>query len=123
MKKSKLIGLFILFIASSSNDAQSQQLTKISDLVYIQNAEPIDLIGYGLVTGLERTGDRVTSGQSANFTVQSISNMLENFGINVDPSGLRTRNVAAVMVRNSEEDIFNLWHVPNLIQLHVMVVL
>ena len=98
MKKSKLIGLFILFIASSSNDAQSQQLTKISDLVYIQNAEPIDLIGYGLVTGLERTGDRVTSGQSANFTVQSISNMLENFGINVDPSGLRTRNVAAVMV-------------------------
>ncbi|MDC0592002.1 flagellar basal body P-ring protein FlgI [Balneolaceae bacterium] len=98
MKKSKLIGLFILFIASLSNDAQSQQLTKISDLVYIQNAEPIDLIGYGLVTGLERTGDRVTSGQSANFTVQSISNMLENFGINVDPSGLRTRNVAAVMV-------------------------
>ena len=76
MKKSKLIGLFILFIASLSNDAQSQQLTKISDLVYIQNAEPIDLIGYGLVTGLERTGDRVTSGQSANFTVQSISNML-----------------------------------------------
>ena len=98
MKKTKLIGLFILFIASLSNDAQSQQLTKISDLVYIQNAEPIDLIGYGLVTGLERTGDRVTSGQSANFTVQSISNMLENFGINVDPSGLRTRNVAAVMV-------------------------
>jgi flagellar P-ring protein precursor FlgI len=96
MKKSKLIGLFILFIASSSYDAQSQQLTKISDLVYIQNAEPIDLIGYGLVTGLERTGDRVTSGQSANFTVQSISNMLENFGINVDPSG--SRNVAAVMV-------------------------
>ena len=98
MKKTKLIGLFILFIASLSNDAQSQQLTKISDLVYIQNAEPIDLIGYGLVTGLERTGDRVTSGQSANFTVQSISNMLENFGVNVDPSGLRTRNVAAVMV-------------------------
>ena len=98
MKKTKLIGLFILFIASLSNDAHSQQLTKISDLVYIQNAEPIDLIGYGLVTGLERTGDRVTSGQSANFTVQSISNMLENFGINVDPSGLRTRNVAAVMV-------------------------
>ena len=98
MKKAKLIGLFILFIASLSNDAHSQQLTKISDLVYIQNAEPIDLIGYGLVTGLERTGDRVTSGQSANFTVQSISNMLENFGVNVDPSGLRTRNVAAVMV-------------------------
>lgn len=98
MKKTKLIGLFILFIASLSNDAHSQQLTKISDLVYIQNAEPIDLIGYGLVTGLERTGDRVTSGQSANFTVQSISNMLENFGVNVDPSGLRTRNVAAVMV-------------------------
>ena len=98
MKKTKRIGLFILFIASLSNDAHSQQLTKISDLVYIQNAEPIDLIGYGLVTGLERTGDRVTSGQSANFTVQSISNMLENFGVNVDPSGLRTRNVAAVMV-------------------------
>jgi flagellar P-ring protein precursor FlgI len=95
----KFVHTFIfvwLFVANLSVSAQ--QLTKISDLVYIQKAEPIELIGYGLVTGLERTGDRVTSGQSANFTVQSISNMLENFGINVDPSGLRTRNVAAVMV-------------------------
>ena len=98
MTKKHVHTFIFAWLVAANLTVSAQQLTKISDLVYIQKAEPIELIGYGLVTGLERTGDRVTSGQSANFTVQSISNMLENFGINVDPSGLRTRNVAAVMV-------------------------
>lgn len=56
------------------------------------------MIGYGLVTGLDRTGDRTIRRQGAAFTIQSIANMLQNFGINVDPELMRTRNVAAVMV-------------------------
>ncbi|MEX2600487.1 MAG: flagellar basal body P-ring protein FlgI [Balneolaceae bacterium] len=75
--------------------------TRLSDLVEIQNAHRKELIGYGLVTGLDRTGDRTISSRGSVFTVQSISNMLENFGINVDASSLRTRNVAAVMVTAS----------------------
>lgn len=76
----------------------SRAQTRLSDLVEIQNAREIKLIGYGLVAGLNRTGDRSLSRQGAVFTVQSITNMLKNFGINVDPQQLRTRNIAAVMV-------------------------
>ena len=72
--------------------------SRLSDLVEIQNAGARELIGYGLVTGLDRTGDRSSSSRGAVFTIQSIANMLENFGVSVDPERLRTRNVAAVMV-------------------------
>lgn len=72
--------------------------TRLSDLVEVQHAQRKELIGYGLVTGLDRSGDRTISRRGAVFTVQSIANMLENFGITIDGERLRTRNVAAVMV-------------------------
>lgn len=75
--------------------------TQLNDLVEIQNSSRKELIGYGLVTGLDRTGDRTMSSRGSVFTVQAISNMLENFGVTVDPQRLRTRNVAAVMVTAS----------------------
>ncbi|MDG5766722.1 flagellar basal body P-ring protein FlgI [Balneolales bacterium ANBcel1] len=78
-----------------------QAQTRLSDLVEVQHANRKELIGYGLVTGLDRTGDRTLSSRGAVFTVQSIANMLENFGITVDADRLRTRNVAAVMVTAS----------------------
>lgn len=93
------IGVFICALATGINSpTMAQQASKIQDLVYVKNAEPLELIGYGLVTGLDRSGDRSLSSQSASFTVQSVANMLENFGITVDAEQLRTRNVAAVMV-------------------------
>jgi len=55
-------------------------------------------VGYGLVIGLNGTGDRSLGNRGAVFTVQSISNMLERFGLTVPTDQLRTRNVAAVMV-------------------------
>ncbi|MEX2479002.1 MAG: flagellar basal body P-ring protein FlgI [Gracilimonas sp.] len=72
--------------------------TRLSDLVELENMQRKELIGYGLVTGLDRTGDRSLGNRGAAFTVQSVANMLENFGITVDTERLRTRNVAAVMV-------------------------
>lgn len=77
------------------------QTTRLSDLVEIEHAQRKELIGYGLVTGLDRTGDRTLSSRGSVFTVQSIANMLENFGITVDAERLRTRNVAAVIVTAS----------------------
>jgi flagellar P-ring protein precursor FlgI len=77
------------------------QQTRLSELVEIENAHRKELIGYGLVTGLDRSGDRTISSRGAMFTVQSITNMLENFGITVDAERLRTRNVAAVIVTAS----------------------
>ena len=92
--KITLITLLAVFLTSEVTNAQS----RLSDLVEIQHAERKELIGYGLVTGLDRTGDRSSSSRGSVFTVQSIANMLENFGITVDADRLRTRNVAAVMV-------------------------
>lgn len=71
---------------------------RIKDIVTIENGNQTSLIGYGLVVGLGGTGDRSSSTRGAVFTVQTISNMLERFGITVPRDELRTRNVAAVMV-------------------------
>ncbi len=52
------------------------------------------LIGYGLVVGLKRTGDKVQT----IFTTQALANMLEKMGITIDPKATKVNNVAAVMV-------------------------
>ncbi len=88
----------LIFWLTGLNSMELQAQTRISDLVEIEHAQHKELIGYGLVTGLDRTGDRTISRRGAVFTVQSIANMLENFNITVDAEQLRTRNVAAVMV-------------------------
>lgn len=89
-----LVSLLVSLFVAEAAIAQTQ----LSELVSIQNAQRKELIGYGLVTGLDRTGDRTISSRGSVFTVQSIANMLETFGITVDSDRLRTRNVAAVMV-------------------------
>jgi len=69
-------------------------LTRIKDIARINGLTAHKLMGYGLVVGLEGTGDS----SRAVFTVQSLANMLEHFGVSVDPAELRVKNVAAVMV-------------------------
>lgn len=68
--------------------------SRIKDLAYVQGMRGEQVIGYGLVVGLNGTGDS----QRSTFTVQSVSSMLKRFGITVPQSDLRLRNVAAVMV-------------------------
>ncbi|WP_421774955.1 flagellar basal body P-ring protein FlgI [Gracilimonas sp.] len=96
--KKKVYSLLTVALVVFGLTVPVQAQSKLADLVEIQNAERTELIGYGLVTGLDRTGDRSSSSRGSVFTVQSIANMLENFGITVDAERLRTRNVAAVMV-------------------------
>lgn len=91
-----LLGFIVVLLLQDVQPALAQ--TRLSDLVEVQHAHNKELIGYGLVTGLDRSGDRTTGTRGSVFTVQSVANMLENFGITVDPERLRTRNVAAVMV-------------------------
>jgi flagellar P-ring protein precursor FlgI len=67
-------------------------------MVMIEGMAPVQLTGYGLIVGLDRTGDRVRGQRGAAYTVFSIANMLQRFGITVDPDLLTSRNVAAVMV-------------------------
>lgn len=72
---------------------------RIKDIARIQGLKDNQLIGYGLVVGLDGTGD-TNYGQNSSFTVQSVVNMLSRFGIVVplNRNRLRLRNVAAVMV-------------------------
>lgn len=88
--------IFLLISIAFLSEAEGQN--RLNSLVKVQNAHAKKIVGYGLVTGLDRTGDRTISRRGAEFTVQSIANMLDNFGITVNPERLRTRNVAAVMV-------------------------
>jgi flagellar P-ring protein precursor FlgI len=68
--------------------------SRIKDLAYVQGMRGEQVIGYGLVVGLNGTGDS----QRSTFTVQSVASMLKRFGITVPQDDLRLRNVAAVMV-------------------------
>lgn len=67
---------------------------RIKDIASVQGVRSNQLFGYGLVVGLEGTGD----GSSSLFTVSSIVNMLRRHGINVPIDQTRVKNVAAVMV-------------------------
>jgi flagellar P-ring protein FlgI len=68
--------------------------TRVKDIAYVQGVRGQQLIGYGLVVGLNGTGDT----QRSTFTLQSVTSMLKRFGITVPQDDLRLRNVAAVMV-------------------------
>jgi len=67
---------------------------RIKDIARINQTGETDLVGYGLVIGLNGTGD----GKGSLFTVQSISNMLQRMGVTVDAGSIKTKNVAAVLV-------------------------
>src|SRR5688500_10458387 len=72
------------------------QAERIKDLASIQGVRPNQLVGYGLVVGLDGTGDQTIQ---TPFTIQTLTNMLMQMGINVPPgTNMRLRNVAAVMV-------------------------
>jgi flagellar P-ring protein precursor FlgI len=88
MKKRFLI--FILLGLIGIINAQ----TRLKDISKINGADQVILIGYGLVTGLQGTGDSPASAA----TIQSINNMLGNFGLSVPDTRIRPMNTAAVMV-------------------------
>ncbi|WP_245434440.1 flagellar basal body P-ring protein FlgI [Pseudolabrys taiwanensis] len=69
--------------------------SRIKDLANIEGVRQNQLIGYGLVVGLNGTGDTLNN---IPFTKQSLQAMLERLGVNVRGQTLRTGNVAAVMV-------------------------
>jgi flagellar P-ring protein precursor FlgI len=72
---------------------------RIKDLASLQGVRDNPLIGYGLVVGLDGTGDQTTQ---TPFTVQSLANMLSRLGINLPPgTNPQLKNVAAVMVTAS----------------------
>lgn len=95
LAKYLLIGCIVtsmVFTAFKNADAKT---TRIKDIVDIEGVRDNMLVGYGLVVGLNGTGDSLNNSP---FTQQSLTAMLERLGVNVKGQNLNTGNVAAVMV-------------------------
>ena len=86
--------LLATILIESTSIAQAARLKDIADIEGVRNN---DLIGYGIVVGLNGTGD----GSSNAFTAQGLANMLERLGVRVDAKSLKLANVAGVTVTAS----------------------
>jgi flagellar P-ring protein precursor FlgI len=81
-------------VAVMVSGVQDARAARIKDIAHVQGARENQLIGYGIVVGLDNTGD---TGQAA-LTTQTIASMLGRLNIKIDRKDLCTCNVAAVMV-------------------------
>jgi flagellar P-ring protein precursor FlgI len=89
----KLLRVFFLagLVAASTAHAE-----RIKDMATVQGVRDNQLVGYGLVVGLDGTGDQTTQ---TPFTTQSVTSMLTQMGVNLPPGiNMQLKNVAAVMV-------------------------
>lgn len=86
--------LLILIAAFFASVAQADAV-RLKDLVEIDGVRGNDLVGYGLVVGLNGSGDGI---RNAPFTEEMLANILERLGINVSGEQFRPKNVAAVLV-------------------------
>ncbi len=92
LKLSNFLTAATLALALSSAAAHATE--RIKDLAQLQGVRDNQLFGYGLVVGLNGTGDD----QQVLFTAQSLSGMLGRLGVRINPKDMRFRDVAAVMV-------------------------
>lgn len=79
---------------SAQVDPSSPDVARLKDIASVQGPVQIPLVGYGLVVGLNKTGDR----RQTVFSIQSLANMLERFGVAVSAAEMKIENVAAVLV-------------------------
>jgi flagellar P-ring protein precursor FlgI len=70
---------------------------RLKDLVALEGVRDNQLIGYGLVVGLNQTGDK----RQTVFSVQSLTNLLQQMGVAVSPNAIRVQNTAAVMITSN----------------------
>ena len=95
-RNQKLATALLMLLAGLSLTVQSARAERVRDLASVAGVRSNQLVGYGLVVGLDGSGDQTTQ---TPFTVQSLRNMITQFGITV-PEGtqLQLKNVAAVSV-------------------------
>ena len=90
----KTTALLPLMLALAALTPSANAQARLKDIAAVQGVRGNQLVGYGLVVGLDGTGD----GNGSTFTPQSVASMLQKFGITVAPGALQLKNVAAVMV-------------------------
>src|SRR5665213_1451281 len=98
MRRALYIRLLAAFLGATllvAPAAPAFAFSRVKDLIEIEGIRDNMLVGYGLVVGLNGTGDSL---KNAPFTQQSIQTMLERLGVNTRGQTMQTKNVAAVMV-------------------------
>ncbi len=91
----RLLVVIALLLTAFAGSAPALAKSRIKDIVEFEGNRTNALVGYGLVVGLNGTGDNL---RNAPMTRQSIENMLERLGVNVRDTNLNTKNIATVMV-------------------------
>lgn len=86
--------LILSILLTLYSHAEGSHKVRIKDICDFQNKQEVDLVGYGLIIGLDGTGD----GNGTQFTIQSLTNMMERMGLTVDANKVKVKNVAAVLV-------------------------
>src|SRR5580692_11389227 len=86
----RLLGILMLLLALPASPAG----TRLKDLVSIEGVRDNQLVGYGLVVGLNGTGDKVQTV----FSTQSLTNLLARMGVQINPTLILVKNIAAVLV-------------------------
>src|ERR1700694_732004 len=89
------LALGLILVAALAFATAAGAASRIKDLANVEGVRENQLIGYGLVVGLNGTGDTINNSP---FTRQSITAMLERLGVNIRGQNLNLKNVAAVMV-------------------------
>jgi len=89
-----IMTVLLCSLAIMSTTIAASSFTRIKDVAKVQGIRSNQLVGYGLVTGLNGTGDSTKTLQ----TMQSLSSMLKTFGVTVSAAQMQAKNVAAVMV-------------------------
>lgn len=84
----------LVFLAILLPIESGYSVARLKDITNLQGVRDNQLIGYGLVVGLNGTGD----GGSNQMTIQSLTTMLNNLGVGVDPGQVASRNAASVVV-------------------------
>ena len=83
-----------LLLATAMAVRANETGIRLKDLVTVEGVRPNQLVGYGLVVGLNGTGDR----QQTLFSAQSLTNLLLRMGVSVSPTLITVKNTAAVIV-------------------------
>ena len=84
----------VLFLLALQAISAFGAVSRVKDLAALEGVRDNQLVGYGLVVGLNGTGDK----RQTVFAAQSLANMLNRMGVAVNPTAMQAKNVAAVMV-------------------------
>lgn len=92
------VGLLGATLLAPLSRLHGQEMIRVRDLTIEDRTIPVRLMGYGLVVGLDGTGDKASGGKQGGMTVNSIVNLLRRFGVTLPLEAMKSKNVAAVLV-------------------------